>query len=444
MVDVEIDRLGTLHNRIGLIGAPWWLYDEDSMLIGKSGDLESGTAVNLTESDRILTGVITKSSEKGSSLINQARSSDAISAIRILDPTKNDKSVLSLAKVPLTNWVLLNTRDLAKEMGPVHAEVTKRAVGSVLLGGMAIGMVSFGLWIVVVRPIRKLDGVMQRVGAGDFQARTGMHGKDEISQLGMELDRTVPRVQELLETQASLAAAHVVQDALLPRETYEGPSIVVSGRSQSSDQIGGDFFDVLHCAEQGEGRTAVLLGDVSGHGVPAALLSATARAYLRGSLLQGAGLDSAITMANTRIKEDTAEARFIVFIGAIFDANQHRLDVTAAGHPGFLLRSSSASFETINAKGIPLGIELESVFETTVFDSIADGDLLMLASDGAWETRNSAEEEFGIERVLKIVVDHRDQTPDQILGMLFNAIAQWHGPGSLEDDCTIVIAKMLG
>ena len=116
---------------------------------------------------------------------------------------------------------------------------------------------------------------------------------------------------------------------------------------------------------------------------PAALLSATARAYLRGSLLQGAGLDSAITMANTRIKEDTAEARFIVFIGAIFDANQHRLDVTAAGHPGFLLRSSSASFETINAKGIPLGIELESVFETTVFDSIADGDLLMLASDGS-------------------------------------------------------------
>ena len=98
VVDVEIDRLGTLHNRIGLIGAPWWLYDEDSMLIGKSGDLESGTAVNLTESDRILTSVITKSSEKGSSLINQARSSDAISAIRILDPTKNDKSVLSLCQ----------------------------------------------------------------------------------------------------------------------------------------------------------------------------------------------------------------------------------------------------------------------------------------------------------------------------------------------------------
>jgi sigma-B regulation protein RsbU (phosphoserine phosphatase) len=313
-----------------------------------------------------------------------------------------------------------------------------------VVGLTAILIVTLGVWRVVLRPIRKLDSVVQRVGAGDFDARSELHGKDELAMLGMQLNRTIPRVKELLETRASLDAAHEVQNALLPQEKFNGEGIIIAGRSHSSDQIGGDFFDVVSGAKLKQGRTGIILGDVTGHGVPAALLAATARAYLRGALLEGVDLHSAVTATNMRIHEDAGDTRFIVLLGAFFDASSHELEVVAAGHPGFLLRKNASEFETIVAQGIPLGIDSKAEFTQLRFDSIGDGDLFLIASDGIWEARNSEDEEFGIERLLNTVCEHRDLDPEQILGHIFDGISEWHDSSGLKDDCTVVIAKMLG
>lgn len=444
VVDVEVDRLSALRRRIGLRHSLWWLLDQNGKLIGKSDDLGSGTTKTPSDSDQDILKMVMEKNSDGTSLFEQARDDKPISVIRTSHSEIDGQVVLALSSVPLTNWVLVSARSFEEQLAPIRDQVVIRAISSIVVGLMAILIVTLGVWWVVLRPIRKLDSVVQRVGSGDFDARAELHGKDELAMLGRQLNRTIPRVKELLETRASLEAAHEVQNALLPQEKFKGESIIVAGRSLSSEQIGGDFFDVVSGAKLGQGRTGMILGDVSGHGVPAALLAATARAYVRGALLEGVDLHSAITATNLRIHEDAGDTRFIVVLGAFFDASAHTLEVVAAGHPSYLLRNNASEFETINAQGIPLGIDSDVEFPQLRFDSIGNGDLFLIASDGIWESRNSNDEEFGIERLLNIVCEHRNDDLEQIIDQIFDQISAWHESSDPKDDCTIVIAKMLG
>lgn len=444
VVDVEVDQLGSLHRRIGLGEAPWWLIDEKGDLIGTSDNEITGTALNPTNLGNEVLKLVKDPGKDGLSLLSALEDQESLSVIREVPSRGDEKLVLAIASVPLTNWTLVSIRSLDQQMQPVRSEVALRAVGSVSVGLVAIAIVLIGLWRVVLRPIRRLADVITKIGDGDFDVRTNMRGKDELAMLGRLIDRTVPSVKELIETRASLDAARDVQNTLLPQEAYQDSYIMISGRARPCDEIGGDFFDILGGANLGEGRSGFMLGDVTGHGVAAALLAATARAYLRGTLLAGVPLGSAISAANERINEDSGTSRFIVFIGAFYDGPKQELSLVAAGHPGFLLRKGSEEFEMIPAKGIPLGIDNEAEFPQTRFEGIGSGDLFMLASDGAWEARNSEGEEFGLKRLMSLVSKHRAEKPQVILDNIFQEISEWHNEISLEDDCTLVIAKMIG
>ncbi|MCH2161849.1 MAG: SpoIIE family protein phosphatase, partial [Phycisphaerales bacterium] len=289
-----------------------------------------------------------------------------------------------------------------------------------------------------------LDRVVQRVADGDLNARVDVRGRDEISMLGGALNELVPRLQELLETRASLSAATRVQEALLPREELHGRCIDVAGRSRSSEETGGDFFDVIGGNILGDDRTCLMLADVVGHGLPASLLATTARAYLRGALLSGTSFAEAIQAADVRIFEDSEADRFMVFFAAMHEPAEQRLRVMACGHTGHLLRSGNSEFEVIEPGGIPLGIDPTVACTPRDFDGINPGDLLVVASDGAWEARNPAGMDFGIDRLLELVMTHRDDDLEALLQRLFEEIDAWSGDRDLTDDCTILLARVKG
>jgi sigma-B regulation protein RsbU (phosphoserine phosphatase) len=247
----------------------------------------------------------------------------------------------------------------------------------------------------------------------------------------------LPRLDELARTQASLDAARVVQESLLPSETLHERGVGIAGRVIPSDQTGGDYFDYGVLDDH---RIAIGLGDATGHGISSALFVATARAYVRASIFNEPDLASAIGLANRRLSDEASAGLFMVLFFAIVDTAAGSLEVASAGHPGYLLRRDEAAFQEIEAGGIPLGIQ-PTTYRSTVIDGLGSGDVLFLASDGAWECRNPAGDLLGLERLLAEAVRHRASSAEAQVAALFDFLSNWASGRPLDDDCTIVVLR---
>ena len=122
---------------------------------------------------------------------------------------------------------------------------------------------------------------MVKVEAGNFKTRVPIHSNDELGALGEHFNQMTVGLQERYRLRRSLDLAKEVQQNLLPKTDPVVAGLDIAGKSIYCDETGGDYFDYLDSSELGEQKFAVLVGDVSGHGIPSALLMATARAFIR-------------------------------------------------------------------------------------------------------------------------------------------------------------------
>ena len=234
-----------------------------------------------------------------------------------------------------------------------------------------------------------------------------------------------------------MANAREIQNSLLPTAPLEEDGVAIAGRVESSDQTGGDFFDHGRLPD---GRFGMILGDATGHGLPAAIFVATARAYVRALTRHWNEVSPALEESNDRLVEDASCGLFMVLFLAWFDRDLRRLHVGTAGHPGWLLRTSADHYEMIEATGIPLGIETHR-FPSREIDEIDPGTQLLLASDGAWEVRNERGEMLGIEGLVDHASTLRHLPVVEQVDALFDFVHEFSGGRSLDDDCTILIAR---
>ena len=130
----------------------------------------------------------------------------------------------------------------------------------------------------------------------------------------------------------------------------------------------------------------------------------------------------------------------MVLFAAILDRPNGSLEVASAGHPGFLLRSGEDRFEEIKAGGIPLGIQPSGYRSTTL--EVASGDVLLVASDGAWECRNPEGEILGLDRLLETAVAGRDRSAESQVADLFDFVHRFADGQPLDDDCTILVVRV--
>ena len=343
----------------------------------------------------------------------------------------------AFAPLESTGWVLISGRSLETMTQATNGLVLRRAIGLIAIAVTAIAIVLFGTWWVILKPVRRITGVLDHAASGDRSARVGLSGHDELAILANALDDALPRLDELARTQASLDAARVVQESLLPSEPLHKRGVGIAGRVIPSEQTGGDYFDFGVLDDH---RIAIGLGDATGHGIPSALFVATARAYVRASIFTEPDLASAIALANQRLTDESSAGLFMVLFSGIVDTTAGSLEVASAGHPGYLLRREDAAFQEIEAGGIPLGIQ-PTTYRSTVIDGLGSGDVLFLASDGAWECRNPAGELLGLERLLAEAVRHRDRSAEEQVAALFDFVSNWASGRPLDDDCTIVVLR---
>jgi sigma-B regulation protein RsbU (phosphoserine phosphatase) len=243
--------------------------------------------------------------------------------------------------------------------------------------------------------------------------------------------------QSLIRLQEEMRLAYEIQVDLLPKEQPVLPGYQIAGKSIPSKEVGGDYFDFIH---SGDNRLAFCLGDISGKGIPAALLMANLQATLRGQTLLGNNSKSCVSFANEMLYQNSAPNKFATLFYGIIDSSKNELSYCNGGHNNPFFFSHDNKLTTLDKGGLIVGIMPSVIYEedTIPFNS---GDLLVIFSDGITEAMNNTEEEFGEQRLIDVILQNKNEPAKDLIEIIIKKVQEFSGIQSQMDDITLVIIK---
>jgi serine phosphatase RsbU (regulator of sigma subunit) len=233
--------------------------------------------------------------------------------------------------------------------------------------------------------------------------------------------------------------ARKIQKSLLPSILDLSPWMTIVAAWEPSAHVGGDYFDVF---PMGDDRIGFCIADVSGHGIPAALLMSNVQSAVR--LLAAEGVQPADLCArlNRQASASFPESDFLTFLVGSLHIPTWRMVYCNAGHNPPIIVREGGTVETLRAGGIPLGT-LHSWEYQEESVSLQPGDKIFLYTDGVTEARNRAGDLFGEERLMAILAENRSHTPEQIKRSVLEAVGT-HSQGNTEDDVTLLCIAIKG
>jgi serine phosphatase RsbU (regulator of sigma subunit) len=252
--------------------------------------------------------------------------------------------------------------------------------------------------------------------------------------------RQTERLIAAREQERELQIAKDIQLGLLPAKVPQLTGIALAGACVPAHQVGGDYYDYL---QRGDKLLDLVIADVSGHNVGAALLMAETRTFIQ-ARSQGIHRASDIMSAlNEFFYEDLTRAElFITMFYLIYDADSRRLSFASAGHnPPFVWRTGSRSCERLDAEGLILGIRRRVDFEEKQVQ-LYPGDVLLLYTDGITEAENQDSEFFGEERLAALFAEYHHQAPQQIIDNLLQQVRLFTGVHHFNDDVSLVVMQV--
>jgi len=297
----------------------------------------------------------------------------------------------------------------------------------------------------LTRPVLSLSEAATNLAAGDFDAKVDIKTGDELEALGDIFNDLGPILRDREKMKRSLEMAMEIQQHLLPHGSPVVEGFDVAGKSIYCDETGGDYYDFIELAELGSGRLGIALGDVSGHGIGAALLMAAARGVLRSHAARhGADLGKLFEALNQHLVRDTGEGQFMTLFYAVLDAEARSLLWTSGGHdPALWLKQSGGDIEELPNTGIPLGILEETSYQQAGPIELEPGDIVLVGTDGIWEARNTEGEMYGKDRLRKLLTDSASDSAAEIHDKIVEAVRQFRQARPQEDDVTLVVIKAL-
>ena len=314
---------------------------------------------------------------------------------------------------------------------------------AVVLALFLVGIVAFFTSRFSTGHILTFIDAWKRLAKGDFSVRLRPRMKDERDQLVHAFNETVPKIEEHMRMRQALGLAQEVQQSLLPQSDPSFPGFDIAGKSIYCDETGGDYYDFIETNRDGRDILAVVVGDVSGHGVSSALLMATARALimLRSSMPgEAAGV---INDVNSYLSRDTAQTgNFMTFFYCELTGNGPEVRWVRAGHdPALLYDPATEVFDELRGQGMALG--LDNTFEYESFHRrLESGQVIMIGTDGIWEMHNRAGEMFGKEALMEIIRNNHTASARQIVNRVSGALEGFRGDEAQEDDFTMVVIKV--
>jgi sigma-B regulation protein RsbU (phosphoserine phosphatase) len=296
----------------------------------------------------------------------------------------------------------------------------------------------------ILRPIKKMMSFVRNVRLGDFYQKVQVVSNDELGVLGDGLNEMTEGLIERDQMRESLNLAKEVQQTLLPRKAPQIQWLDIASNIVYCDETGGDYYDFLKGSGPDEGKFAVVVGDVSGHGISSALLMASVRAFLRQRSTLPGSIADIIADVNRLLALDVEDSGgFMTLFYLSIDIGKRRLNWVRAGHePAIFYDPQTDTFEELRGKGTALGVNPNARYLENERTDLSEGQIILLGTDGIWEARNRGGEMFGKEPIYRIVRKNSAASARKILTSCFDALNSFLENQAPEDDITLVVIKV--
>jgi len=292
----------------------------------------------------------------------------------------------------------------------------------------------------VIELFNKTNGFSQK----DLELLTAIASNAAIA---IENARLYQAAVEKGRMERELQMALSVQTGLLPDQVPQLPGWEFATRWKPAKEVSGDFYDFIcldsaaHTLFQNDALTGMLIADVTDKGMPAALFMAFTRSILRASLHQVSSPAEGITHANFHTCRESRQGLFVtLFYAQLSPANGDITYVNAGHNPPLVYRAARNTLEQLKPTGIPVGIDEDFKYLQAGI-TLASGDFLVGYTDGVTEAVNQANDEFGLERLEKVVLAHKHASADDLAAAIENAVIEFSPKGKQFDDITILAVK---
>ena len=293
------------------------------------------------------------------------------------------------------------------------------------------------------------NNLLYRFTLAEKETRKGATKFNELDK--MLLDAIVRQVQasienEYLNSQAiekekmekELSVAASIQQRILPEVLPKIEGYDLAGTNIPSREVGGDYYD---CVDLGNGKYALIIADVAGKGIGAALLVSTLDAALYSYLEFDIPLTEMSERLNKLIYKSSPSDKYITFFIAVLDSKSGELDIVNAGHNPILLLRKDGTLEKLDAGGVGLGMFDFRVPLTGQKTIMQSGDKLFLYTDGIPEAMNENEEEYSDEKMINFLLNHSQSSSEDFIDVLVKDVQDYAGTALQSDDITAVILK---
>jgi phosphoserine phosphatase RsbU/P len=318
-------------------------------------------------------------------------------------------------------------------------------------------IISMGLTRSITRTVNDLYIGTRHVADADFAHRIPVRTKDQLSELATSFNNMTEHIQQLVlevkekeKLEAELEIAREVQAQLFPKGVPLLKTLELVGVCNPARTVSGDYYDFVPV----DGRwTAIVIGDIAGKGISAALLMASVQSALHAQIAAlGYGVPSVnpaaapstatlVARLNRQLYANTSSAKYATFYCAVYDDDSGQLSYTNAGHlPPILVRDGKASRLEVN--GMVVGVFPEAAYDQVALE-LQPGDLLAAFTDGVTESENAQQEQFGDERLAGLLIENSQRPLEEIVEIVMRSVREWAYDLENQDDTTMLLARRL-
>ncbi len=354
------------------------------------------------------------------------------------------------------NWVVVTRKDpssgvtmgIARPIADRMDEIRRTAAMNLLLGLGLVCLAGIGILPLSARLTRNLTALThgaEELASGNLQARVVVRSRNEIGKLAQAFNQMAQDLSEkqkhLLEQErmkGELEMCRKIQVELLPRQSLRTGIAEVKGISIPAREVGGDFFNYFPLPN---GDLALLVGDVSGKGLPAALLMANLQATIQAQLPLELDLAKLADNLDHQIASATPAELYLTLFISILETETRILRYVNAGHNFPFALLSEGSVVRLESTGRPLGL-LPGGGYVEKRIQLKQGDSLFFYTDGLVETENEAGEELGMTQVEKVLIEDRRLGLDGIMARIEKLARDHRGNKEAADDATMVLVRI--
>ncbi len=434
-VEVVISFDNLIHE---IIKSPWWKTNK-AFLIDGSGNVLADTSI---DSQSANTSSLQTFGSTGRLERDTLRAMSIKSFGTVFGPGSPPKEISGFYRLTEAPWTMVVIAPGKKILEPV-IRFKLLYILSLTAGIVVILLIIRGTTSRLTERIKEISAAADSLAHGSFGPPLSITSRDEVGELTKNFNKMTGQLKQRLLLKEAMNVAREVQQNLLPHHAVFLENIVAAGFILYCDETGGDYFDILRFPGN-ERKLGVVVGDVVGHGIGAALLMTTVRALLRGRVVQPGNLGEIMRDVNSQLCRDTMQSgNFVTLFYLEVDRDSNTLKWVRAGHdPAIIYRPSDGRFMELRGGGVALGIDETCTYRYNEQKIGQEVQLVLIVSDGAWEVENQTGEQFGRARLKRILAENCAMQPDEILQIIVRDITAFRGAAPQNDDITLALVKI--